>query len=106
MNCRICGDDGGSRVYLRYNNLSLNVRETQEAYVRVQKEILSERDRQVDSPFYERLTNSMELSLSWEADSRSASQELVKGTWRFITVFTMVSILSQINPGHPIWDPF
>jgi hypothetical protein len=48
------------------------------------------------------LTNSMEQRRSWEANSFSASQEIPRILWRFITVFTRARHLSiqSMPPSH------
>jgi hypothetical protein len=54
---------------------------------------------------YRNGTNSTELSLSWESASGSATQEFLSmfyGTRRFSAVFTLVLMLSQINPLYII----
>jgi len=55
------------------------------------------------------MTNSMEQSHPWEANSHSASQETLHGTRRFITVFTRARHYSlswarwtQSTPSYPI----
>jgi hypothetical protein len=60
----------------------------------------------------------MEWSLCWEADSRSADQEIPRLLWNMITKVHLrvhkspppVSILSHLNPAHTLTlflsDPF
>jgi hypothetical protein len=59
----------------------------------------------------DRLTNSMEQSLSWEADSHLASEEIPCHLWNFEVHYCVHKslpldpVLSHVNPVHA-WTPF